>query len=793
MELFIQPAVQLEKVAAEVDLPEDPNAWPKEVLDELFKQVPYIADFRPHVVMSRVDGERGYGFGHVEISNQSEAQMGTDPSSLASAGVRTVRLPVVIKNGKLSPFDLLVNDKSKVVPLTEPRLRQAIFRPQAFDVTSQTPGDQSMIGQLYPPYRQNMGFAGGGVVMPAGGMGKNSSAFEEFLIADLEKNDPGFRKVKTAEEHVKFRRDGKTVAEGSYDTVMRALDPRKKEPTVSDLQKAKGKTNTVSDYLRQKAGKKGMGRSAKVGLGLAAGTALAGGGYAAYKHFKGKEKKGSVLAAILPTIGPRALNQFWGELEKDAGLRAAFSKNKYAAAQVFQLLANHDPMSTEKVASAIPAYIHPTVVQVVRLDDSYMVKSASHHFWRPGKEIIGRGDLVQRFGEKVAFAVDTSGCVTMADHARTKDIEKRAEYETVSQPGVYKVTDSEGKELVGYVIPNLLDTDGESLPLAMFTNGSQSTIQDEILGEGVSAGVNLPEGPIGGPGFFYTIDQDGQIQATIPMALEGSHQMGGEPANFVGETYDGRPVELSVQPNIQELTPMEEGKLLVPEHWRWCSMANSQSVALAGGEEEANIDGEAEEAPPEPNEEEVKESSAYVTARASGDSFSLSGPGVAKLASVEKEFVDFDQAMFVLAGLGVEMGYGATKLAHAMTNAFPERIRIGRFITLAEEQEKVAHDSAATKLAGAPSLRRNLIKEAAMIPDPTAVDTVLSLGFINPENIMTFISYLPAIDDAQMKMCELLLSARLGLQDVSATALERAVRSTEEVIESLKVIAFQSQ
>lgn len=708
MELFIQPVVQLEKVAAEVDLPEDPNAWPKEVLDELFKQVPYIADFRPHVVMTRVDGERGYGFGHVEISNQSEAQMGTDEAALAAAGVRTVRLPVVIKNGKLSPFDLLVNDKSKVVPLTEPRLRQAIFRPQAFDVTSQTPGDQSMIGQLYPPYRQNMGFAGGGVVMPAGGMGKNSSAFEEFLIDGLEKKDAGFRRP--------------------------------------------------------------MAKTA----GL-------------------KVKKGSVLQAILPTIGPVALSQFWGELEKDAGLRAAFSKNKHAAASIFQLLATHEPLSTEKVASAIPSFIHPTVVQVVRLDDSYMVKSASHHFWRPGKEIIGRGELVQRFGEKVAFAVDTSGCVTMADHAKTVDIEKHAEYEAVSQPGVYKVTDSEGKELVGYVIPNLLDTDGESLPLAMFTNGSQSTIQDEILGEGVSAGVNLPEGPIGGPGFFYTIDQDGQIQATIPFALEGSHQMEGEPATFAGETYDGRPVEVSVQPNIQELTPMEEGKLLVPEHWRWCSMANSQSVALAGGEEEANIGGEAEEAPPEPNEEEVKESSAYVLVRASGDAFSLSGPGVAKLASAERDFVDFDQAMFVLAGLGVDMGHGATKLAHAMTGARPERIRIGRFITLAGEKEKAAHDRAVTKLASAPVLRRNLIKEASMIPDPTAVDTVLSLGFINPENVMTFVSYLPAIDDAQMKMCELLLSARLGLQDVSSTALERAVRSTEEVIESLKVIAFQSQ
>ncbi len=741
MELFIQPVVQLEKTAAEVDLPEDPNAWPKEILDELFKQVPYIADFRPHVVMTRVDGERGYGFGHVEISNQSEVQLGTDPAALAAAGVRTVRLPVVIKDGKLSPFDLLVNDASKVVPLTEARLRQAIFRPQTFDVTSQTPGDQSMIGQLYPPYRQNMGFAGGGVVMPADGMGKNSSALEEFLIADLEKKDAGFRRPMS-----------KTAA-------VRKLGPVSLH-TGEDAKKVKRDVET---------------RAART-----------------FESVAQKLKTGSVLKAILPTIGPVALAGFWGELEKDAGLRAAFAKNKYASADAFKLLALHDPLSTEKVASAIPAFVHPTVVQVVRLDDSYMVKAASHHYWRPSKEIIGRGDLVRRFGEKVAFAVDTSGCVTLADHAKTTDIEKRAEYESVTQPGVYKVTDAEGKELVGYVIPNLLDTDGESLPLAMFTNGSQSTIQAEILGEGVSAGVNLPEGPIGGPGFFYTIDQDGLIQATIPMALDGSHQMGGEPSTFVGETYDGRPVEVSLQPNIQEPTPMEEGKLLLPQDWRWCSMANTASVALAGAEEEANIGSEVEEEPPEV-EDEVKESSAYVLARSGGESFSLSGPGVAKLASAEREFVDFDQALFVLAGLGVDLGYGATKLAHAMTGARPERIRIGRFISMADEQEKLAHERAATKLAGAPSLRRNLIKEASVIPDPTAVDTVLSLGFINPENLMTFVSYLPTIDDAQLKMCELLLASRLGLQDISSTALERAVRSTEEVLEGLKVIAFQSQ
>jgi hypothetical protein len=50
---------------------------------------------------------------------------------------------------------------------------------------------------------------------------------------------------------------------------------------------------------------------------------------------------------------------------------------------------------------------------------------------------------------------------------------------------------------------------------------------------------------------------------------------------------------------------------------------------------------------------------------------------------------------------------------------------------------------------------------------------------------------MPAIDEAQLKMCELLLAARLGLRDVPVSALEKAVRTTEDVLEGLKVLAFQ--
>jgi len=717
MNLFIQPNVEFVKTAAEVELPEDPNTWPKEILDELFKQVPYISDFQPHVVMDKVDSERRYGMGHVEISNQSEAQMGTDPAMMQAAGVRSVRIPVVIRDGKLSPFDLLVNDASKVLPLTENRLRQAIFRPQAFDVTSQTPGDQSMIGQLYPPYRQNHGFGGGGVNVPAGGMGKSGSALEEFLT------------------------------------------PAEEEPE-----------KTASSFE----------------------------GFSSNVQF---QTGGSLLEKVLPTINADDLEGFWEKVSSDLGLQAQFRKNAHASTFLLGLLAQHEPMTAEKLAGVMPGYIKPSVVQVKLQSGAYMVKAASHHYWKPFIQTVDRGELVERFGTKVAMAVDTHGSVTIADGAEIEGTIKTAEAAAVTEPGIYKVTCDDGKELIGFVIPNLIDTDGQPLPLALFTNGSHATVQSTIYGEEAGEGANLPTGPIAGMGAFFAATPEG-VQATIPMTIAGSYEAGGEPATFSGETFDGRPIEVSVQPNIQEPVGMEEGKLLIPQHWQWSPMDKAEQVALAGGEGPEEAGAGAPPAQPSPQEGEApppqeaapeetpKESSAYVTIRSGGEAFSISGPAVEKLAHAEREFINIEDAMFLLSGLGVEQGYAITKLAHAMTGSQPEVVKIGRLITTASDANLEALGTAKEKLASIPRLKKDLIKEAAVLTDPMAVDTVLSIGFINPENLMTFVSYLPQIDDAQMKMCELLLASRLGLKQVPESALERSVRSTEEVIEGLKVIAF---
>ena len=683
MDLFLSSEQVFEKVAGETTLPDDPNVWPREILQELYKQVPYVADFHPHVSMDKVDAEKGYGMGHIEVANQTEIQSGADPVQVAAAGVRTVRIPIIVKNKKMSPLDILITDSSKVVPLTESRLRQAIFRPQAFDITSKTPGDQSMIGQLYPPFRQNMGMGGGG-----GGLSMNAGM-------------------------------GKEGAEKCAEC---------------------GKTDCSCPAMKKKA---------------------------------------SVLNAILPTINTTDYLAFVDALN-DPYTRTAFVKNAASTQAALTTLLNHDPTSVKH--ASVGSLVHPTVTQISRDVDGYKVKSASHHYWAPTEEIVDRGEVVRRYGTKVALAADMSGAATLTEGATAMSEEAPSEEpRPIEASGMYKVRDEQGRELLGAVITNLIDTDGTELPLALFTNGSQSAVQADIVGIPAGGTPDLPSDlQVHGDGAFYSVE-DGVLKATIPMTFGSGYTSSlDEPDVHVGSTFDGREVEVSQQPNIQMIMGTEEGKMLVPAHWKWLPLTSSESVKLTTteGDEEKSA--------------AARVTYASVEVRCGGqDSFSVSGPAVEKLASEDRSFLSLDDTMFLLSGLGVDQAYGVKKLAQSMGAGAPVMVRIGRSIKMASDRDEDALAAAAEKLASIPSLKCYLFKEAASIPDPTAVDTILSLGFINPENMMTFMGYLPVIDDAQSKICELLLASRLGLQDVPTSALEKAVRSTEEILEGLKILAFQ--
>ncbi len=136
------------------------------------------------------------------------------------------------------------------------------------------------------------------------------------------------------------------------------------------------------------------------------------------------------------------------------------------------------------------------------------------------------------------------------------------------------------------------------------------------------------------------------------------------------------------------------------------------------------------------------------------------------------------------------MSYAAEKIAEALVHQKPVQVKIARPLATLKDQLDQAVAVITAKTASTMVLRCDLVKEAAYLPDPVAVDTILSLGFINPENLTTFIGFLPQIDQVQSKLCELLIASRLGLQDIPTSALEKCVKSLEDTLEGLKTIAF---
>ncbi len=663
-DLFISSALTFEKVASEVALPDDPNAWPNEILQELFKQVPYISDFEPHVVMDRVDAEQGFAFGHIEVMNKTELQRNMDPQALAASGIKQARIPIIVKSRKLQPFDTLVTENSRVIPLTESRLRAAVFRPNSFDVTSLTPGDTSMIGQLYPPFRQGGGF-GGGMQMGGGGTGKMASA------------------------------------------------------------------------------------------------------------------RTSLLAAILPTIEPESYAALHVKLAS-TDLQVAIVANAEHTAGPIGLLSSYEPPDPVKQASAIYGSVPCNVVQLTKTASGYQATSANNSFWAPMHHVYDRGAAIKSFGEKIVLAADLNGTVTMAEGAPEEAAPEAGPEaggaEVVKECGIYKVRTEDGQEIEGYVFPELIDIDGKPLPMQLFTDGNVACLQSDISGVpgGESSGIQLAESHPSGYGFFW----DGQHGATIPLDIKATLDAG-EGVALVAETFDGRQVHVKVQPNIQAVTGDEES-MLVPDTMQWISLDENEAVKLIG-------DPVAEEKTAHP-----RRAFAEITIRSAGDdSFSLTGMPVEKLASEQREFLNFDETVFLLAGFGVAPKDAMNKMALAYGHSAPVGVQVRRMLKTAGEQIGLQEKKANAIRGLVHEMRVDLLKEAAVIPDPVAVDTVLSLGFINPENLSTFVGYLPLIDEAQSRMCELLVASRLGMRDVPVSALEKAVRATEDVLEGLKVLAFQ--
>lgn len=152
-----------------VKLSDNPDNWQREIASEVFKQLPYLADYTANVVLDRVDQQRGYAFGSVEVSNKTDSPLPDQPES-------AVHIPIIVKERLMQPLDVMLDGK-EALPLNERRLREKLFRTDSFETSTRKPTDQGMVDQLYPPMRTNYGYGNAVATgVGVGGFGKQASA-----------------------------------------------------------------------------------------------------------------------------------------------------------------------------------------------------------------------------------------------------------------------------------------------------------------------------------------------------------------------------------------------------------------------------------------------------------------------------------------------------------------------------------------------------------------------------------------------------------------------------------------
>lgn len=652
---------------ASVQLDEDPKSWTRQVLTELYRVVPEVSDYTPEVMFVKTDEEQGYALGVIVVTNATDSALS---ATRIGGSARKALIPVIVKNHMLMPMDLLMSKTGKMTPLNAHRLREALFRPETFEMITEDWGDTTLYNMFYPPGRSDNSFGAG----TSQGMDGGGTTFVQ---------GPGMK--------------------------------------MSSL-------------------------------------------------------RFEMLEAMLPTILPTDIEVLAGRLEAVPGLMKAASKNP-ATMAALHLLTSADGMETKSAAELQDLALSTAPQHVVQMgcsDGAYWVKSASRSaYGGPTVQQMSRGEFLKFAGPEATAKVDTEGTVTLSQGVGGADPDLSA-WGPVDRPGIYKVRTVHGKELTGWVIPSLLDFDGSRAPMAVFTNGAAAMVQDQIVGAQIATGVDLPASSPKGSGVFYVAGQGG-IEATVPLVVIGKEagMDGGD--SYLVRSLTGEDGRVRIVNGVRGMQALG-GDIVVPPTAKFLALETEIATPLVGRVDELDKTASTQAAP-------------HISVFSSFGVYNMQYHNLPKLASVSSRELEIDDAVLVLCAAGLDAQAAHDKLAAA------ENHSINIFgltdVRLAQDLINTTRKVASARSARVMALRHDLVKEAAVLPSSMTVDAVLSLGFINSENVRMYISRLPYLDQCLSMLCELLLASRLGLNEVPEFAAARGVRALDEVVQGLRALSLR--
>jgi hypothetical protein len=368
---------------------------------------------------------------------------------------------------------------------------------------------------------------------------------------------------------------------------------------------------------------------------------------------------------------------------------------------------------------------------------------------------------------------------------------------TIDKFGRYAVKDRDGVMAKGWVLPNVVDFDGNTKPIKLFLGKALASMQSRIAGfplnddADVTMRAERPDtGKIG-----TLIYRDGErVLATVPFQVTAVTVFRNLRSLTVND-YQGNQLNLILSPTIDGIIKVtdsksaELGPLLGPK----ANYLVSAKMFFVKMPRLCPVS----ETPDDFKSMAVKhlDVNPVKVAQANGR-YILRGGAISKYASRplgghspvgQKIALDFNslqrhEAEFLLRYWGLDREKTAAAL-DATRDRISVEVHHLRFPS-AEPPVKTASMYA----QHVPKLRipiPELVKTAANIDDAQTVDAILGLGFINEENINRFASAQPMLWEVCHMLAKLLLAARLGMTDIPEDDARAALHHLQRVLEGL--------
>ena len=495
----------------------------------------------------------------------------------------------------------------------------------------------------------------------------------------------------------------------------------------------------------------------------------------------GSTKMGSVeltTLPLLPQLQGRVRQSHVDRLKEamaDPALISAVSNSGRGVAAAFHSALSLAPVDREKTAQILADNMRPNVVQLRKLENgNVMVKWANTEMFAPQEEEVPESVAQDMAGEEdVRPQLEASGTITATPDAAVKRTLESEEIKVADSFGLWKVQDVTGNTLIGWVFPKVMSLDLTPLPLSLFNNGSQYALQEHIAGEMAGKTTDIPKGIPRGYGALYYIDH-GTAKAMVPLRVTSSYRDPNGTVKYMGETDLGEKVMFSFADGLKTVVKVSPGEYAVPANFSWmplrgeCELVSEpmafSKVAVADWKAHAELVGD-------------------------GNVFSFRGPAVAKIKEAHTKFLNRADAEFMGAALGLHPTFCKEAMDRASKG---ERIALKGLRPITPLSEKLASARAAIRKEldelDPPLHNYFLVKEAAILDDALTADKILGLGFLNAENVSSFVDMLPSLDATSSKLAELLFAIRIGLKEVPEVAVERMLVALEDVIQGLKAL-----